>query len=393
MKCIIQGKKVKFLARAVHALARIGNDLYIDPQPDGLGFRTVDSSRSALVSFLFKLDFFEVFVEKMDDDLAKINDSNPELSSQNPSKCRIPMKSILMVFRSISVLDRTVESCIIHVQPNDEKVKIELNCRYSVQKVYIIPFIECETLKAEYDSTPGANTFTCQSKVMTEAALNFLKNQEEVTIIATPQSFVMKNFLEPGEPSKGAVHTELTMHPNEFEAFCVQENTTVTFCLKELRSFLAFADAFAFPLTAAYGEDGSPIIFSLNNENMLEGSLVMATLATPPESLRQNAGETSMSQTSNSTFRDTEDLVNPRRSFTPQEPRVSTMEIDAPLPHFSESFDEPQLEATQVTDPPPSKKARYLFKRCFEATFNPSKIPGYDRVLAPDSDEEEEDGF
>ena len=41
------------------------------------------------------------------------------------------------------------------------------------------------------------------------------------------------------------------------------------------------------------------------------------------------------------------------------------------------------------TPPPPlSKKARYIFKRCFEVTFNSQMIPGYDEVLAEDSDDE-----
>ena len=37
---------------------------------------------------------------------------------------------------------------------------------------------------------------------------------------------------------------------------------------------------------------------------------------------------------------------------------------------------------------PPSKKKNFLFRRCFDATFNPQNIPGTERVLAPDSDEE-----
>lgn len=40
------------------------------------------------------------------------------------------------------------------------------------------------------------------------------------------------------------------------------------------------------------------------------------------------------------------------------------------------------------TQPPPTKKAKYLFKRCFEATFAPQNISGSGRILAPDSDEE-----
>lgn len=37
---------------------------------------------------------------------------------------------------------------------------------------------------------------------------------------------------------------------------------------------------------------------------------------------------------------------------------------------------------------PPSKRAKLYFQPCFDITFNPNKISGADRILAPDSDEE-----
>jgi hypothetical protein len=37
---------------------------------------------------------------------------------------------------------------------------------------------------------------------------------------------------------------------------------------------------------------------------------------------------------------------------------------------------------------PAAKKARYIFRRCFEATYNSQMLPGYDEVLAEDSDDE-----
>ena len=40
---------------------------------------------------------------------------------------------------------------------------------------------------------------------------------------------------------------------------------------------------------------------------------------------------------------------------------------------------------------PPSKRAKFFFHRCFDATFNPSKISGAERVLAPDSDDDVDD--
>ena len=70
-------------------------------------------------------------------------------------------------------------------------------------------------------------------------------------------------------------------------------------------------------------------------------------------------------------------------------PHQSTAVIDDP-PNFSAALDdEEMLEVTKNEEnPPAAKKARYIFKRCFDSTFNPNSVPGSDKILAPDSDEE-----
>jgi hypothetical protein len=303
-----------------------------------------------------------------------------------------------MVFRSLNVLEKTVESCIIHVLPGESKVRITLLCKFSVTKLYTLPFIEADTLQAEYNASDVANSFTCRARVLNDAALNFLKNQEEVTMIVTPQQFVMKNFFEPDEDNRGTVHTELTMQPGEFESFSVGLSSTVTFCLKELRAMIQFADAYTLPLTANYGNGGNPIVFTLKNANLLEAGLVMATLASDPAGDGANTSqftENNFSQNSTvSSFRDTEDLRSSsnRNRKSINKPMTSTLTLeDAPMPSFSTPLmDEETLEETQpLILSPPSKKARYLFKKCFEVTFNPQHAPGYENVLAPDSDEEQ----
>ena len=50
------------------------------------------------------------------------------------------------------------------------------------------------------------------------------------------------------------------------------------------------------------------------------------------------------------------------------------------------------LDVTSQQQPPPNKKRRVnaFFQRCFDATFNPNDATAAQRILAPDSDEEEE---
>ena len=107
MKCTILGQYIRQVGKAIQALAKIGEELYLEPKPEGLAFRTMNSSRSAVMTFKFDANFFEYYEEKSPDDIERIPATNPELSSQNPSKCRLMMRSILMVFNRLNVLVRS----------------------------------------------------------------------------------------------------------------------------------------------------------------------------------------------------------------------------------------------------------------------------------------------
>ena len=81
------------------------------------------------------------------------------------------------------------------------------------------------------------NSFPCTAKVLNDAANNFLRNQEEVTMTALPDRFVLKNYISCNSKSE-AVHTEFTMFPEEFDSFNVNQNLSITYPLKELRAII-----------------------------------------------------------------------------------------------------------------------------------------------------------
>ena len=278
MKCKVPGRHIRMLGRAIHSLARVGEDLYIDPQSDGVGFRTINSSRSAFISFLFYERFFDEYIEKCPEILNRSLDSNTSMASQYSAKCRISMKAILIPFRSINVLDKTVEACSIRCLPHQEKVQVEFECKYGIRKRYTIPFIESEALTSDVDMAQSKNNFTCHAKVLNDAALNFLKAQEEITMMSSPDCFHIKTFLETDDQDVKDVRTEYMVPPGEFEAFAVETSTAVTYCLKELRALISFADAFTLPLSSSYGNGGEPIVFSVESPEIVKAGLVMATL-------------------------------------------------------------------------------------------------------------------
>jgi hypothetical protein len=52
---------ISVLARAVHALCRIGDELYVEPEPEKISFRAVSASKSAYASFTFFESFFSYY--------------------------------------------------------------------------------------------------------------------------------------------------------------------------------------------------------------------------------------------------------------------------------------------------------------------------------------------
>lgn len=52
---------ISVLARAIHALCRIGDELYVEPEPAKISFRAVSASKSAYASFTFFESFFSYY--------------------------------------------------------------------------------------------------------------------------------------------------------------------------------------------------------------------------------------------------------------------------------------------------------------------------------------------
>lgn len=298
MKCIVPGPNIKVFARAIHSLAKIGEELYVDPSIDGLAIRTVNSSRSAFVSYTFKPSFFSSYSHQSKKNAnssragivspasqqipqATDIDNTEETSFQglNDSKCRVTMRGIMIAFKSISQLEKTAESCLLSVCDTTSKLKICIICKYSVTKTYTLPFIESDSLMANYDQNLMANRFVAKAKTLTEAVLNFLSNQEEVTMIVTPSQFHMKNFVEDDDGNKKMVHSQLTMQPGEFEDYQISKESNVTYCLKEFRAIISFADHLNLPVMASFSDGGKPIVFTVDAPQLFDATLVMATLA------------------------------------------------------------------------------------------------------------------
>ncbi|XP_046579415.1 cell cycle checkpoint control protein RAD9A-like [Haliotis rubra] len=252
MKCVIPGLNLKVFGRAIHSLSKIGDELYIEPMEEGLALRTVNSSRSAYACFLFSPSFFQHY-----DDGSGLSSS--EDSDEDGFRCKLGMKSILTVFRSLYTIEKTVERCKIHLDNDESRLVFQLHCRHGIVKTHNLAFIECEQLQAVFSKDLSPNRLTAPSKLLCDVVVNFQHNQEEITLIVNPNKVALKNYTD---DEQGML---------QFGSECCE--------MVRPHAILAFTEVTNLPLNIHFETPGRPVVFTVDSDQTFEASFVLATLA------------------------------------------------------------------------------------------------------------------
>uniref|UniRef100_A0A673HLI3 RAD9 checkpoint clamp component B n=1 Tax=Sinocyclocheilus rhinocerous TaxID=307959 RepID=A0A673HLI3_9TELE len=163
MKCVIEGNGIKVFGKAVHALSRIGDEIWLDPLEKGLAVRTVNSSQSAYACFCFTPLFFQQYIP--DPDIQK--------------DC-----------------ERSVDKCEISINIPNSRVIFQFHCRHGITKTYNLGYQECEALQAVFPAHLSPNILMAQSKLLGDIVVHFPVSQEEVTLSISSFKVTLKTFCE-----------------------------------------------------------------------------------------------------------------------------------------------------------------------------------------------------
>ncbi|XP_006072762.1 cell cycle checkpoint control protein RAD9A isoform X1 [Bubalus bubalis] len=421
MKCLVTGSNVKVLGKAVHSLSRIGDELYLEPLEDGLSLRTVNSSRSAYACFLFAPLFFQQY--------------QAATPGQDQLRCKILMKSFLSVFRSLAMLEKTVEKCCISLNDRSSRLVVQLHCKYGVRKTHNLSFQDCESLQAVFDPALCPHVLRAPARVLVEAVLPFPPALAEVTLgIGRGRRVILRSYQEEEADSAiKAMVTEMSIGEEDFQQLQAQEGVAITFCLKEFRvrflpctqrpvhlsslpslhalllpsqGLLSFAESANLSLSIHFDAPGRPAIFAIE-DSLLDGHFVLATLSesdSHPQTLRAQeelqrpepgpqAHSTPHLDLDDFAVDDMDSYMIAMETTTGSEgsralPSISLSPgLQRPCsssPHSEEEDDD--MEPSTVPGTPPPKKFRSLF---FGSILAPAHSPqGPSPVLAEDSEGE-----
>ncbi|XP_067132174.1 cell cycle checkpoint control protein RAD9A isoform X2 [Centruroides vittatus] len=335
MKCDIQCSGVKVLGKAVHALSRIGDEIYLETSKDG---------------------------------------------------------SLLIAFKSSTMIEKTIDTCSLELNNHYDNFIINNYCKHDLIKSYHLHLIENEALEEIFEKSDYKNKILAQSRMILKSIQNFHATVEEITLILNDEKVVMKNYVDDEPDPNQVIHTELSFEKEEFELYQLETEIVITFCLKELRAVVNFAESCNVPILICIQASGVPILFELQEIPGVEAEFALATLS--EETGSQTS--TSIRQSNNSSValpQDSDLKENVNRcvalSITDDNSDMSPTMIE------NASADPVAVEAAEenvVPSTPPHKKLRRMFLGLSSSSSQSSRytsvIPDPDEVLAEASDED-----
>lgn len=264
MKYIISSQNIRTFARALHSLARIGDDLFLEFKNDGMIIRTVNSAQSAYSTFTFNEHFFHSFS-------VDINDS---------VKCKISMKSCLAVFKTPHGVERNIDTCYMQMNDDTSQLIFELKYIRGYKKTHFVPILENENIELTYSKDGMPNSVTIQSNPLHNAVKHFRAHDEEITFSFTPKKINLRNYCDNLEDKK-FLRTELCLQSGDFNTNFTDVIGGITFSLKELRAIVFFSELGHIPVVISFERAGQPVIFTIKSSLEYEADYVISTL--PPE--------------------------------------------------------------------------------------------------------------
>uniref|UniRef100_H3D1K8 Uncharacterized protein n=1 Tax=Tetraodon nigroviridis TaxID=99883 RepID=H3D1K8_TETNG len=106
-----------------------------------------------------------------------------------------------------------------------------------VTKTHNLRFQESEALQAVFAAHLCPNMLKCPARLLGDLVMHFPMSQDEITLSTSSQRVSVRNYCEDGKKHTKMMHTEASLHPDEFDHYELGVDSDLTFCLKELRGF------------------------------------------------------------------------------------------------------------------------------------------------------------
>lgn len=315
----------------------------------------------------FQANFFNSYELKTD-----------EITSEDPLdylRCIVPMKPMLNAFKNTNSLEKNVVTCKIEYEVDADNLILKFRYKYDIIKTHIINLLDGEMIQKLQLPTGYPNSFSSTSSTFHHALQNFQITDSEISFEVNPFKLIIRNYMK-NEIQSGQIRSQITIHSTDFHSYQIKDGTEIRFSQKYFRAAIGFAESFHLEVGTNFDRCGKPMILTLKNGTTFDARFILSTL-------KLNETQQSMDQT-------TVNRVSKKRKIV-QQPEESALDIITGGSDWAEisqamlnddDFEEILSQSKQNTNKLSELKkrttpkvlkpeVRNVFKRCWEATFDP----------------------
>ncbi|XP_023018781.1 cell cycle checkpoint control protein Rad9 [Leptinotarsa decemlineata] len=427
MNCIIPGLNLKVFARALQALAKVGDDLYMEASKEKLCLIALNLRKTVCVRYYLLESYFSSY---------EIDEN--ELSEHSESIfCKIHMKIFLPLFKGVH-LDKKLEFVKLEYENNNDLIIVKMKYKCDdIVMIHKLRLMEAESLTIGVCSDLGSSNVITTSSLYSQLLNTFSTSDDEITLEISRDKVLVRNYCVGAPLRPKSVRSQVNLNGSEFTVFQIEDETTINFSLKPFRTAIQFAEAFNLNIGLNFEKGGKPLAIVMKNPTF-EVNFIVATLnpySDAQSTMTASSIPAKITQLNknieNITTEDREALKNENwddmeidtnkipletcmitkkgsfheivtkakqkirnatsklgtesstNSFSKKQGDKRNKIFELPLKsHLNEDVDD---IIPLSPESPKTKKAKLVFGRCFESTFSRKNLG---EILAPNSDSE-----
>ncbi|KAJ3618128.1 hypothetical protein MTP99_006156 [Tenebrio molitor] len=355
MECIVPGNNMKVLGKALQALSKIGDELYMEAKSDRLSLITLNS----------------------------MNPDDLSAAGNETITCKVHMKIFLPLFKGN--LEKKLDYFKFEYTTDSDLIvfKMKYKCD-DIVMVHKLRLMDNDTLNWS-GCRYGENSLGGSSSFYNQLLAMFSISDDELTFEITPAKVVARNYCQ-GTPCRPKMmRSQINLNSTEFLSYRITKETTVNFSLKPFRTVVHFAETFNLNIDLNFDVGGKPLSILLKNPTF-EVNFIVATLNPYTDTNSSLATATSVAAgvtKARPTEISDEDLEAMQTENWESE--EVTEEEKKDKDNCGGSKKEEEDIVPRSPESPRSKKARTVFGRCYDPTFHETVLG---EVLAANSDSE-----
>ncbi|XP_055596125.1 uncharacterized protein LOC129746488 isoform X2 [Uranotaenia lowii] len=229
----------------------------------------MNSINTAYVMATFDMKYFISFRQGTNDRFEENN-------------CKIPMKSLLKIFRSL----HKILICKIWLQLDKKKIVFQFQCKSHILKTHIIPLMEHEHTNSLRLPESFSNKVIGDHKIFGKILKQFHRSVHEITFDAKADETIITNYIENTGKERTAMRSTFSIDSSAFRVYDLDVPTNITFYYKEFKAMAYYAEHNRMLVEMNFDQAGTPLLVRMKKEGVLSIHFILGTMT--PRTEKQN---------------------------------------------------------------------------------------------------------